>query len=74
MTKRKSGSQWQKENAKRVCHCEERSDAAVSSNSTHSIFYFICYTVYLLMRVTEYVIATPAFGRLAMTGEEIGSQ
>jgi len=26
------------------------------------------------VRATVYVIATPAFGRLAMTGEEIGSQ
>ena len=28
------------------CHCEERSDEAISSNSTHSIFHCICYTVY----------------------------
>ena len=48
------------------CHCEKRSDAAVSSNSTHSIFYV---NIMEKMWAIEYVIATTCFQHVSQWQE-----
>ena len=33
------------------CHCEERSDAAVSFSATHTLFLYLCILIYLFIRI-----------------------
>ena len=46
------------------CHCEERSDVAVSFSATHTLFLYLCILIYLFIRIFllifESVIANTA--------------